>query len=405
MAKLLLTCACGLGVASILGVSADAAGGRLRAVVNGALVPAARVAAITVEGDTIGVDVAAIVLEPGRALPAAGEDVIVEAVTGGNAATIFTGEILEVVPGVAADEGVVRAFNRLHRLTRGRKTRTFEKQSDAEIAGTIAREAGLDLFVSNPPAISHEHVYQNNQTDLEFLRVRAGLIGFEVWVDDRTLNFRKRADSPEITLGCAPTLNRRVFLDLFHPKLAGPGAPAAVSVRGLDARTGDELAATATRHLIPLSPTGAEMRSPPGAMIDLGVVPTLQDESAAYGAAVGTLAALTKLDLAGEADSDGSPALRAGVRVSLQHADARFDGAYYVTGVKHRYQKRSEGGYRTSLRLVRSDRGLFVLPEVGDEVLVAFEQGDLSRPFVVGSLWDDDERPPQESPVCDGRRP
>ncbi len=32
-------------------------------------------------------------------------------------------------------------------------------------------------------------------------------------------------------------------------------------------------------------------------------------------------------------------------------------------------------------------RGMLYLPEVDDEVLVAFEHGDIHRPFIVGSLW------------------
>lgn len=41
-----------------------------------------------------------------------------------------------------------------------------------------------------------------------------------------------------------------------------------------------------------------------------------------------------------------------------------------------------------------NDRGLYALPEVDDEVLVAFEQGCVERPYVLGALWNGKDKPP-----------
>ncbi len=41
-----------------------------------------------------------------------------------------------------------------------------------------------------------------------------------------------------------------------------------------------------------------------------------------------------------------------------------------------------------------NDRGLYFLPEVDDEVLVAFEHGDVRFPYVLGSLWNGKDAPP-----------
>jgi uncharacterized protein involved in type VI secretion and phage assembly len=39
-------------------------------------------------------------------------------------------------------------------------------------------------------------------------------------------------------------------------------------------------------------------------------------------------------------------------------------------------------------------RGTFFMPEVNDEVLVAFERGDVRFPYVVGFLWNGQDPPP-----------
>ncbi|MBC1221002.1 phage tail protein [Nostoc sp. UCD121] len=39
-------------------------------------------------------------------------------------------------------------------------------------------------------------------------------------------------------------------------------------------------------------------------------------------------------------------------------------------------------------------RGIYFLPEVDDEVLVAFEQGDMNFPYILGALWNGKDKPP-----------
>jgi phage protein D/phage baseplate assembly protein gpV len=52
------------------------------------------------------------------------------------------------------------------------------------------------------------------------------------------------------------------------------------------------------------------------------------------------------------------------------------------------------GWVRCTTPMAGKQTGIYFLPEVGDEVLVAFEHGDLSNPVVIGSLWNPRVPPP-----------
>jgi len=49
---------------------------------------------------------------------------------------------------------------------------------------------------------------------------------------------------------------------------------------------------------------------------------------------------------------------------------------------------------RVACLMAGGGRGAYFLPEVDDEVLVAFEQGDMRLPYVIGALWNGKDLPP-----------
>jgi uncharacterized protein involved in type VI secretion and phage assembly len=59
-------------------------------------------------------------------------------------------------------------------------------------------------------------------------------------------------------------------------------------------------------------------------------------------------------------------------------------------------------GYETDwanivVPMTGASMGFFFIPSVNDEVLVVFDHGDINRPFVLGSIWNTNEKPPGTS--------
>src|SRR5205085_12420673 len=58
-------------------------------------------------------------------------------------------------------------------------------------------------------------------------------------------------------------------------------------------------------------------------------------------------------------------------------------------------QRSSKVWARIATLMAGQNRGTWFIPDGNDEVLVAFEVGDVRRPYVIGSLWNDSSSPPE----------
>jgi len=102
-----------------------------------------------------------------------------------------------------------------------------------------------------------------------------------------------------------------------------------------------------------------------------------------------------------------------GIVVDNKHPDGEFAVKVKFPWVRESQAKYTGGTpddkdfFSTWCRVLQvmagKDRGMFVLPEVDDEVLVAFEQGDIRRPFILGALWNGVDKPTYDNAAQQGK--
>lgn len=256
---------------------------------------------------------------------------------------IFVGEVvgLEPVFRSGVESAVVRGFDRLHRLSRGRKTRSFDGIEEAELVARIAAAHGLALEGADP-GFASGYVLQRNESDLEFLRERARRIGYQIHVDGDTLHFAPPAPDPAARLVFGAGLRSFVAEPTTEAQVAkvvvrgwNPVDKAAVSGEAGDASAPPEAAVLFDR---------AEALSEDPSLSE-GLL--FSPEEAAL-VAQGALAAAAGAARAGTGVADGDPRIRAGAVVELGGLGDRFNGRYLVTGATHSIEPT---GYRTEFRV------------------------------------------------------
>ncbi len=383
---------------------------------------------------------------------------------------LFDGEIVELEPSFEAtiQRFTVRAFDRLHRLARGRHARSFLNVSDQDLLQTIASEVGLQAKVVSQGFGSglsqvYPYVFQNNETDLEFLRRRASKLGYLLYVQGSTLYFAQPPAQGQAQ-GATVALEWGKSMYEFHPCLTTVGQTNDIMVRGWDpeqkqAIIGKQSSPQTAPQLKKNGGTFSQSAFNVDAqMLHANQPVRVQTTANQMAQALGNQQAGQFVEADGACNGDAE--LIAGVSVNISAVGDRFSGTYFVTSATHSYNnhgymtqfhiadyhpgtllhllQRDEdlappmslviglvtdnndptGGGRVKVkypwltdehasdwaRVVTpgggSQRGLQFLPEVNDEVLVGFEMGDIHYPYVLGGLWNGQDAPPKKAVIA-----
>lgn len=254
--------------------------------------------------------------------------------------TVLLGEITGLEPEFCAGEIpmlIVRGYDRRQRLMRGQKVRSFVNMKDSEIAQKIAGEAGLSADVQDSKVML-EYVLQHNQTDLEFIQERAWRIGYEVFVDNKTLVFSPRQLSQKEILTLSPDEN----LLEFHPRLTTLSQVEKMEVRSWNSKEKRIIVGRAAIGMesakLGGSTSGPEISKRIFGQSSSTIVDwPVSSQAEADGIALGSFNEMALSYISGDGVCVGQADLRAGTVVRVDGMGKRFSGLYYVTSVTHSY--------------------------------------------------------------------
>jgi phage protein D len=248
-------------------------------------------------------------------------------------------------------EITVLAEDALQNLRMTRRTRSFEDMSDADIFRKIAGEYGLTAQISANGA-THKSVAQVNQSDLAFMRERARTIDAEIWIKDKDLCVKTRANrgQDKISLKYKAKLQEfKVIADLVNQRTSVTAAGWDVSAKesikkeATDSVISSELGQDTSGISILKDKFGMRKES-----LVHGVAPSSQE---AQSIAESHMKRAARQFVVGRGVAEPNAKLRVGAFVELDGLGKLFNGKYYVSEIAHIFDNKK--GLRTEFRAER----------------------------------------------------
>lgn len=230
---------------------------------------------------------------------------------------------------------VVAGYDKGHRLARQTVVKTYVKQKDSDIASAIAGRYGLAAD-ADATAVRHEYLAQN-ETDYAFLTERARANGYNWWVADGKLYFKRNPTSA----GGTPTLKLGEDLRKFKVRISADLADD-YQVHGWDdtkkkAIVGNEKMVTSLDFVgtdAKLIKDISGKKAFAASKRSIGHVPVHDPAEA------NVIAKSLALRAAGEqviarGEAVHHPELKAGGKVKIEQAGDKASGTYVLTSVEH----------------------------------------------------------------------